>query len=172
MGKVLAHYRKKQLGKLSVVNLKPISIAPSTNPTPILNLKQEFTFPPSNFTPNKDDYTQTISPLENRIKTPYPHAELRDFKMTKVILRPQSFPMSISNESIKYGSQKQFDYNAHEKAVSEKINGHAYGDGIDQNLKQIQGNLLILKKESDNSQKTSREAPPKIPVQCVIVKPK
>ena len=149
------------------MKLNDISIPPISNNTPhILNLKQEFTFPKSNFTAQRDNFTQTVKPTENRIKTPYPYAALRDLIEDQTFLRPQSFPMDTpSNHSIKYVR--------HNNMRKNNPNDHI-GDGIDNNLRQIKCNLYEVSKmeKSDEDLEVVNDVPCQNPVQCVIVKPK
>lgn len=163
----IGDYKKLLYDKLSVVKLNDISIPPISNNTPhILNLKQEFTFPQSNFTVQRDNFTQTVKPTEYRIKTPYPYAALRDLIEDQTFLRPQSFPMDTpSNHNMKYSRYN----NKKDNNTNEHI-----GDGIDNDLRQIKCNLYEFSKMNKNGENLEvvDAVSCQNPVQCVIVKAK
>lgn len=164
---IIRDYKKLLYDKLSFVKLNDISIPPISNNIPhILNLKQEFTFPQSNFTDQRDNFTQTVKPTENRIKTPYPYAALRDLIEDQTLLRPQSFPMDTpSNHSMKYTRHNN---------MRNKIPNEHIGDGINNNLRHIKCNLYEVSKMDTNVEdlEVVNVLPCQNPVQCVIVKPK
>ena len=163
-GEIIRDYKKLLYDKLRIVKLNDILIPPISNNTPhILNLKQEFTFPQSNFTVQRDNFTQTVKPIENRIKTPYPYGALRDLIEDQTLLRPQSFPMDTpSNHSMKY--------TRHNKIRTNNPNEHI-GDGIDNHLKHMKCNVYDFSKNRENLNVVD-ELPCQNPIQCVVVKPK
>lgn len=126
-------------GNLSIVKLDSISIPPIVNSnTPhILNLKQEFTFPVSNFQLRKEVASQTMSLIETRIKTPHPMSSQNEYCNESFTMRPQSVPAScISNHNL---TLPRVTADVKPKKV---FNNMCIGDGIENNLRQIKHNAI------------------------------
>ncbi|KAG5677137.1 hypothetical protein PVAND_006919 [Polypedilum vanderplanki] len=137
--------KSRLLEKLSIVKLDSISISPSSavsgNAQHILNLKQEFTFPVSNFIAQNEIGTQTVNLIETRVKTPYPTTVLKNLEEISLPpSRPKSDPTNTFSNHDLFVPRVTAD-------VKPTLPTHfnmCIGDGIENNLKQIQYNARTI----------------------------
>lgn len=167
---IVRGYKKLLYDKLRISKISSVSISPMSNNIPhVLNLKQEFTFPQTNFPAQKDEITQTAKLVESRIKTPYPYAAKRDLDEDQTLSRPQSYPMSIP-------SNHNFHYAPHVTVVNNRsrmLNSNEnIGDGIENNLNQIKCNIFELESQKDTEFELGDAELCENSVQCVIIKQK